>query len=126
MKTKKEEALALRSAYRMARAREEHLTQDSLAHELGVTQALVSHWMTGMTRIPDTTLLLLSVRLGFDPVEVRPEIATDFALAKKILTNDDLVDELREKLDRLTKEELDQVELLAEMLLLRRERGAKG
>ena len=125
MERKTTESLLVKAAYRKAQMRENGLTQETLADEFGVTQGLISHWLRGHTRIPDDALLLLSVRLRFDPVEVRPELTEKFALAKKVLTNEDQVEALRTKLGQLTEDELSQVELLAEMLVLRREREAK-
>lgn len=51
-------------------------TQESLAHEMGVTQGLVSQWCTGNTAIPDRRLLWLADRLDFDCVTVRPSLAS--------------------------------------------------
>jgi transcriptional regulator with XRE-family HTH domain len=56
---------------------EEDLTVDSLADECGVSQGLVSQWITGRTAIPDKTMMWLGGRLGFDPFEVRPSL-TDY------------------------------------------------
>lgn len=111
--------------YKAAKMRENGLTQGVLADELGVTQGLVTQWMNAYARIPDTTLLLLAERLGFDPLKVRPELAEKYALAKRVLTNEDQVDSLRELLEQLTDDELAQVELLTEMLIARRERTSK-
>lgn len=125
MDKKKLESQMVQAAYKKAQRRENGLTQEKLADEFSVTQGLVTQWMTGRARIPDTTLLLLSERLGFDPLEVRPGLAENFALAKKILTNEDQVQALVKKMELLSDDELDQLELLAEMMLLRREREAK-
>lgn len=125
MDKKKQEARILMAEYKAAKMRENGLTQGVLADELGVTQGLVTQWMNAYARIPDTTLLLLAERLGFDPLKVRPELAEKYALAKRVLTNEDQVDSLRELLEQLTDDELAQVELLTEMLIARRERTSK-
>lgn len=125
MDKKKQEARILMAEYKAAKMRENGLTQGVLADELGVTQGLVTQWMNAYARIPDTTLLLLAERLGFDPLKVRPELAEKYALAKRVLTNEDQVDSLRVLLEQLTDDELAQVELLTEMLIARRERTSK-
>lgn len=122
MDDKQREAALVKAAYKRMKRQEDSLTQELLAEEFGVTQGLVGHWLNGISRIPDATLLLLSGRLGFDALEVRPSIRENYLLARKVLTNEDEVDQLRELLDQLTDEELDQVELMIEILVARRER----
>lgn len=122
MDKKVQEARMLAAAYKTAKMREEGLTQEQLASEFNVTQGLVAAWMSARARIPDATLLRLSERLGFNPLKIRPELADKYRLAKRILTNEARVDPVRELLEQLTDDELSQVELLAEMLMLRRAR----
>lgn len=45
-----------------------------LAIELGVSESLVSQWLSGKTRVPDRTMLVLAKLLGFGPWELRPEL----------------------------------------------------
>ena len=50
-------------------------TQEQLGEELGVTQGLVGQWFSGKTSISDRRLVALAKLLGFDPRDVRPDIA---------------------------------------------------
>jgi len=111
---KREEAKKVAEAYKARKRSERGLTQEKLAAELGFTQGLVTHWFTGRARIPDATLMLLAERLGFNPLEVRPEIAERHAIASRVL--DAHNDSGSDILSSLTPEEFDQVLKYAEFL----------
>ena len=119
------EAQRVKEAYRNARKVDPSLTQEVLADEFGVTQGLVSAWFSARARIPDTTLLMLCGRLGFDPLDVRPDLSDKLALAKKVLTNEEQAEQLWQMLAPLGEEELSQVELFVEMLLEKKRRETK-
>lgn len=125
MDKKVREAQIVKLAYREAKRLEPGLTQELLAEEFGVTQGLVTQWFNARARIPDTTLLLLSERLGFDPAEVRPDLKDKLTLAKKVLTNEEQVNHLWKMLEPLDDSELDQVELFVEMLVEKKKRDAR-
>lgn len=56
------------------------ISQESLAHEMGISQGNFSQWITGRTSIPDRRLIWLGKRLGFDPKKVRPSL-TNYSAA---------------------------------------------
>jgi len=80
----KHEADVVRSAYK-EKKREDGLTQESLAHKMNVSQGLIAHWFSGRARIPDQTLMELGLMLGFNPVEVRPDLQRYYDLIARQL-----------------------------------------
>jgi predicted transcriptional regulator len=56
------------------RMQELDVSQDEIAHELGLVQSTVSKWVTGTKPIPPQRFTWLASRLSFDPFEMRPEL----------------------------------------------------
>ena len=72
---KRREGLLLEAKLRNYAANSDSaVSQESLAHEMGISQGNFSQWVTGRTSIPDRRLIWLSKRLGFDPTEIRPTL----------------------------------------------------
>ena len=71
---RKKEGFLLNLNFSLAKARDKHLTRAALLRELGLTGSVYSQWVSGCTRIPDQHLLYLGRRLGFNPIEIRPEL----------------------------------------------------
>lgn len=120
MEDRKREAALVKAAYRVAKQRE-GLTQEKLASELDVTQGLVTQWLTARSRIPDNTLLALSLRLGFDAVEVRPSLREKYELASRAIAHSEQVDRIAELAQDLTPDELARLEAFVDYLRFSRE-----
>lgn len=71
---------------------EPKLTRKRLAGECGVSPGVYSQWVSGTTRIPDRHFVYLGRRLGFSPVEFRPELAVTYTG----LENSELILRIRE------------------------------
>lgn len=89
------EGRLLASYFAMAKDKDPSLTQESLAGEIGVSQGLVAQWLSGRTPIPDSRLLWLGVRLGFNPVEFRPALL-QFSIDPSFSGNSKLIAVLRQ------------------------------
>jgi len=68
------EGRLVQSRFEDLQREEPDLTVDSFAHEIGVSQGLISQYFTGRTAIPDKRLMWLGGRLRFDPFELRPNL----------------------------------------------------
>lgn len=79
------EGLYLEAKMIAAQTTDPSITQELIAFELGITQGNVSQWLKGRTAIPDKHFIWLGKRLGFDPIAIRPSLATYDA--KSIMTN---------------------------------------
>ena len=72
---KKREGAEVNKFFLAAQEREPLLSQESLAGEMEVSQGLIGQWFSGKTNIPDKRLIWMGARLGFNPLEIRPEIS---------------------------------------------------
>ena len=104
-----EEGAFVAKAHRELKKKEKWLTQTELAKEMGVSQGMLNQWWTGRTRIKDYYLLKLSTRLGFDPLEVRPELKESYKIAKEALDGGEYKTRLEASIDDLTEAESDLV-----------------
>ena len=69
---KKDEGGRLKAYFDDFQSRNEGVTQESFAMEMGFSQGLLGQYFRGDTPIPDERLLILGARLGFNPVDFRP------------------------------------------------------
>jgi hypothetical protein len=69
---KERESAFLAAKLAEAQARDNSITQESLALELDMTQGNFNHWLSGRSHIPDKHFVWLGKRLGFNPAEARP------------------------------------------------------
>lgn len=91
---RKREGSFIQSRFYDRKAVEPLLTVESLAHEIGVSQGLISQWFAGRTPVRDVHLLWLGPRLEFDPVELRPSLRRYASTAGEFFNQ---VDELSER-----------------------------
>ncbi len=74
------EGALLASAYNQKKSAEPTITQESIMDELGKTQGLMGQWISGLTSIPDRHLIWLGARLGFDPLDIRPDLEGRYSI----------------------------------------------
>lgn len=85
------------------------MNQQMIGDELGgISQGAVGHWLNGSKPIPDDKLLMLSVILGFNPLDVRSDITTYVDLANTVLSSGERGDliKLVQQLKESEKEQL--------------------
>ena len=112
------EAVKVRGAYERKK-HQSHITQESLANSLGVTQGVVGRWLNGHKRIPDDKLLRMSVTLEFNPLDVRPSISDYVDLANTVLSSKGR-STLLTKIAQLTEPEAAQLQGFLDFLLSQR------
>jgi len=98
------------SAWYMCKKSASGYRKADLARDMGVSPGLVTQWLSGDTRIPDSAMMRLGVILGFDPFGARPGLEEYLSLARELGAVSDVL------LSGLTADELEQVSSFAEFL----------